>query len=386
MLKNRLCYLLILFCTGLFFICFNGYSSAFVFALSLALPALSLLLSLPGILTLKLSVSVQDRELPVRALKSAPVLLRIRAVTASAIPAGRARTRLMVTNTFTGECRWEQLEFSPSRLPQMLEHTLSSSTCGVISCRLTKARAYDLLGLFCLPVKIREDGLCRMIIQPNIFFPALELDFRQSPDSDGERYSARRPGGDPTELFGLREYRPGDRLNRVDWKLSQKMEALLVKESSLPVTNRALLLVDLSCGGLEADALMDALATLADFLVRQEAEYVVGFCQDRALKFLEVSEPEEAAPAIELVLCFASRQPLPSDRSVDSPAGISRVIYLCPAPDPAVLNLLEGRYPAAGMCVLHVKPLESEPCRLPEGRMIRLHPGHVAEDLEGLSF
>ena len=384
MLKNRLCYLLILFCTALFFVCFNGYYSAYVFALSLALPVLSLLISLPGMLTLKLAVFVPGQEEPARAQKSAPILLHVQAVTAWVVPAGRTRARLVITNTFTDESRWEQMEFSPSRLPQVMEHTLSSSTCGAVTCQLVKARAYDLLGLFCLPVKARPESLCKIIVQPNVFRPALGMNPQCSPYGGGERYSASKPGGDPTELFGLREYRLGDRLNRVDWKLSQKTGGLMVKESSLPVTDRVLLLVDLVASGPEADALMDTLATLSDFFIQQETGHVIGFCQEGAWRFLEVSIPEDVAPAIELVLCFASRSLLPAVRPDSPPAGISRTIYLCSGPDPAVVGLLEELYPAARRLLLHLLPLEGKSGLPLEAQEVRIRPGHVPEDLDGL--
>lgn len=62
MLKYRLRYLIVLLCTGAFFVCFNGYVSLYVFLLSLALPVLSLLLSLPGMLTLRVTVCVPGEE------------------------------------------------------------------------------------------------------------------------------------------------------------------------------------------------------------------------------------------------------------------------------------------------------------------------------------
>ena len=49
MWKSRLCYLLVLLCTSVFFICYNGYISLYVFVLSLLFPVFAFLLSLPGI-------------------------------------------------------------------------------------------------------------------------------------------------------------------------------------------------------------------------------------------------------------------------------------------------------------------------------------------------
>ena len=64
MWKNRLCYLLVLLGTGTFFVCFNGYLSLYVFVLSLVLPVVSLLLSLPGMLGIRVSLTTGRQEDP----------------------------------------------------------------------------------------------------------------------------------------------------------------------------------------------------------------------------------------------------------------------------------------------------------------------------------
>ena len=56
MWKSRLCYLLVLLCTSVFFICYNGYISLYVFVLSLLFPVFAFLLSLPGILGLRVEL------------------------------------------------------------------------------------------------------------------------------------------------------------------------------------------------------------------------------------------------------------------------------------------------------------------------------------------
>ena len=48
MWKSRLCYLLVLLCTSVFFICYNGYISLYVFVLSLLFPVFAFLLSCRG--------------------------------------------------------------------------------------------------------------------------------------------------------------------------------------------------------------------------------------------------------------------------------------------------------------------------------------------------
>ncbi len=378
MWKNRLCYLIILLCTTAFFICFNGYLSLYTFAFSLALPVISLLVSLPGMLTLRLSVEVLGPEEGVRVEKQTPAALRVTAYTRSFLPSGRARAVLLVENAFVGDAERERLEFTPGRKPITLAHNMSSAFCGLVNCRLRKVWICDLLGLVSLPA--RSSGGCQIVVLPNIYSPSLGLEPEPAAEGEGERYSQQDPGSDPTELFQLREYRPGDRLNRIDWKLSQKARALLVREGSLPISDRVLFLLDLSGDGREADACMDVLATLEDFLAAWEAFHSVAFWNGEALELLPVAEPMEARAALETVLCRGSRDPLPGEAFGELPAGAAHIVYICPSPDPAALGELRHKYPLSRLTVLHTRPLQA----LPEGAApLRIRPGSIPEDLSG---
>lgn len=60
-------------------------------------------------------------------------------------------------------------------------------------------------------------------------------DYRQNDDEEAVAYSQHRPGDDPSEIFDIREYREGDNLKHIHWKLSWKLEQPMVKEFSLPL-------------------------------------------------------------------------------------------------------------------------------------------------------
>lgn len=386
MLRNRLLYLFILLCTTAFFICFNGYYSWYVFLMSLAVPWLSLLLSLPGMLTVWTVVEAPDQKGIARTAKSTALPLQVAAASRWPLPAGRIRVRLGIENTFTGETRREVLEFSPARRPQAVEQRLTSHTCGRILCRLSKGRSYDLLGLFCLPVRLKTGSACEVIVRPNVYEAKVGLGPLSAPDAGGERYSRVRPGPDPTELFGLRDYRPGDRMNRVDWKLSWKTGGLQVREGSLPLAQRALLLIDLSGDGMENDLLMDALATLGNCLCCQETGYAVGFSRDGELAFVDVEDPEDSGMAVEAVLCRGERSPLPTEAAGEIPRDIARIAYLCPQPGAAVIGFLAKEYPTARVTVVHTRPLESGQKLPPEVFPVRVSAGHLGEELDGLTL
>ena len=61
---------------------------------------------------------------------------------------------------------------------------------------------------------------------------------------EGERFSEEVSGDDPSELFALRDYQPGDRMARIHWKLSARKGEWYVKEFGRPVGTAVLLLLE----------------------------------------------------------------------------------------------------------------------------------------------
>lgn len=61
---------------------------------------------------------------------------------------------------------------------------------------------------------------------------------------DADVYDDFRPGHDPSELFDVREFRNGDKIQSIHWKLSAKNEDLIVKENSLPKACAVVLLAN----------------------------------------------------------------------------------------------------------------------------------------------
>ena len=53
-----------------------------------------------------------------------------------------------------------------------------------------------------------------------------------------------KPGDDPSEIFNIREYHPGDAVSRIHWKLSSKSDILFIKEFGFPIEKKILLLAE----------------------------------------------------------------------------------------------------------------------------------------------
>ncbi len=102
---------------------------------------------------------------------------------------------------------------------------------------------YDLLYIFSSRRKIKEGF--SVLVLPKIYPVAMEIQsaFRYYGEDSGLYYDDEA-GNDPSEVLEIREYRAGDRLQKIHWKLSQRTDTLMVKEYSEPIGFAVVFLLD----------------------------------------------------------------------------------------------------------------------------------------------
>lgn len=110
---------------------------------------------------------------------------------------------------------------------------VSFSAAGSYEICLRKLQIYDITGL--LSCKVRTKNLRMVQVLPELH----DVPVRLTPTvknfcGEADVYDENLPGHDNSELFQVREYRAGDRLQNVHWKLTAKQDEFIVKEHSLP--------------------------------------------------------------------------------------------------------------------------------------------------------
>ena len=122
-------------------------------------------------------------------------------------------------------------------------------------------------------------------------------------------YDDERPGQDASETFGVREFQEGDKLQRIHWKLSARMDDLMVKEDSLPKACAILLFMPDHFG--DDDAILDYMASLSYSLTDAKcAHYVVYQSEGTGdITRLRVDDEESFYLAVTRWLTEASRTP-----------------------------------------------------------------------------
>ena len=325
MAGRRILYAVLVGAAVLFQIFFRFYLSTFVLVLILVLPILSLLLALPGWMGSMASVVPQAPLITVGGSARFGVLL----YHSSFLPLIRPRIRLRWTNQLTGESGESKITVT-ARKPAEL--TVAATHCGRLVCRVEKAVCCDLLGLFPLPVR---KGPERAVL----ILPAqLELEGKDelAAGENAGTVLRPRPGGGPGEDYDLREYRVGDPLRSVHWKLSSKKDELVVRETLEPQQAAIVVTYDHFGPSEELDRAFAQLWALSRWLLQQDrphhiqwASPVTGVAEDRA-----VDNPNALLACLELV--FSTPAPLEGRSILDGalrlPGG-GKVRHLHVTPD-----------------------------------------------------
>ena len=158
---------------------------------------------------------------------------------------------------------------------------LESKFCGCVITSIRFLKVYDVFGLF--GVKPKVPATSETIVLPNTFAPQLVLEAYMAKDVEADEYSQIKAGCDPSETFAIREYRPGDSLGRIHWKLTGKFDEILIREAGLPVRHSFLILLDTSIPsaiGQQAkvnDALLEIIMSLCQKMSEEEITYEIGW-------------------------------------------------------------------------------------------------------------
>ena len=294
--KNWFLYLLGLGGTVVFHAYYFGWYSWFLLVLMVCLPLFSLLVSLPAMIRVRLRLDV-----PEQCTREQPAYVTMGAANGF-LPLPRCRFRLRIEHGMTGESVVLKQQ-TPGHEQWYLP--LDTAHCGVLRCSAEKGRVYDYLGLLCLPIRVGES--VELMIRPQAVQP------EKLPNL--AHFLARRrrpkPGGGFSEEHELRDYRPGDNLRDMHWKLSVKTDRLIVREPQEPVREMTLLTLDLKGTPEQVDRTLEQLLWLSGWLLEHETEHHVMWidpadCQIASAQIRDKNDLEE-------LLCRLLRSSLRED-------------------------------------------------------------------------
>lgn len=277
MLKNKLFYLLLLVIAMFFLFFYSGYLSFLLFLTFLVLPWI-----LWGIAAWCKSRLQVELVLPRTAVTRGDELTVIFSVkNTSLFPIACARLEVSYQNLFhsDGQLYRESVWVSLSgRHKQDIIRKIRSDNCGNLQVSLSNICVFDYFRLCGFRKKINQELMVTVLPSIISLEETLPAGWQSADDSDV--FSSEKPGDDPSEIFDIRDYREGDRMQRIHWNLTLKQGHYMVRDFSLPCKYSVLLAVDLYEEG-DIDTVLEALVSVSYFLISQGVPHEIVWYDQR---------------------------------------------------------------------------------------------------------
>ncbi|MGI6169833.1 MAG: DUF58 domain-containing protein [Christensenellales bacterium] len=277
MLKSRIVWALCIVGMLAFMVFSDEPVALVLFIVTVAVPIA--LIGINQIAARKLSVVV---ELPQTGEKNRQFVGRIRAENRQALPLAPIRCQLSCKNILTNEKMTPEVMFSlGSKAKDDVLFGLESRYCGCVCVSVATLSVYDIFGLVACNVPC--ESMEETAILPTTFSPHLTVMTHVAKDVEADEYSQEKAGFDPSETFAIREYRAGDSLHRIHWKLSGKFDEIVIREPSLPVRHSFLILLETSFlqetppKAEVCDALTEIMMSLCQKMIEEQITYEVGW-------------------------------------------------------------------------------------------------------------
>lgn len=162
----------------------------------------------------------------------------------SFFPMGALHLHVKIKNILYDSTQIKEILLQPAEKKKMrFEYSLEMRDCGNVRVMVEDIWCYDLLGLFCrkIPIDMQMDTL----VYPAQIKLNMQLMRRPQTSVTGNLYDQHRKGQDVSEVAELREYQEGDSLGKIHWKLSGKLDELIVRDFGYPSNYTVLVLYDM---------------------------------------------------------------------------------------------------------------------------------------------
>ena len=242
-----------------------GYLFHFIFYAVLFFPLLGLAVSLPAMLGCRAALNATASQVP----RGGAVSLTLRLDNRFHLPVARAAYRLRITNRMTGQEHLAKAVMRGVAPEEDRMWTLETDHCGAVECRVERLWVCDCLGLFSLPV--RRPQMFTLLVTPIAEDPGpIEL-----PEGVGAPVPEQKSRTVFGENYELRDYRPGDSLRMIHWKMSAKRDELVTRET--PEVVRLLPVLTFDHFGLmeQVDRTLDRLEGYSTALLEQDRPHEV---------------------------------------------------------------------------------------------------------------
>lgn len=348
MILTKILFLILIVVCIFFYILYVWNFSLILLIIFVTLPAVMFVTTLIAKYMIKADFAVQNKTTPKNS--SFPVQLCVS--NKSIFPIGKAEVHIEYYNIFNNQINEFELLFPvQARNTQRITFQLSSKYCGILKIRSAYIDIYDPLRIF--RFRTGKNIQTEIAVMPEIHDVNGAISYTDRESEESSVFSENTAGDDPSEIFDLRDYIIGDKLNRIHWKLSSKKDELIVKEYSMPVDVPCMLFLNLKCYEDSEytlpvfDTLVETLISVSQFMIENERIHTIVYYNAESRDFSEVNitSPEVLSATVRNIILSISDNLYcePPERyfQVNSNISLSSFTFITSVPNTAVLHYIE---------------------------------------------
>ncbi len=259
MIKNILIYLGVLTAVFVFSIFYYEWFSWFLLLMTICIPFISLIISLPFMITTALNGVIVFSNSNIKV--NDDILIGVAGKKGNNVFCPMMRIIVKAENRFAKTKSKIKIKYGGVlNTPIYTKATKMNKDCGCIEFKAKYCKVYDFMGIFFIPVRIKNNFEC--FVMPE------EKETETLPECEKIPILGYKPksGGGFSDFYELREYQNGDSLKNIHWKLSTKLDKLIVREPSIPVYKDFVVKTSLTASASDNNIILRKLAFVCRYL------------------------------------------------------------------------------------------------------------------------
>lgn len=249
------------------------------------------------------------------------------------LPAMKLRCRISLLNDLT--CQEQTVDLIlgvGAKQKGSREFLLESKHCGRVYVCVKSLQLLDYFGLFSVKVPVKAGA--RLTVLPDLFACDASV---VSMSAVADESAASRKGDDRTEVFQLREYQSGDDIRQIHWKLSSKLDNLILKDPSQSVSRSLLVFWDkrIPCSAEYMDAMAEVAASVCHGLCESGTAFDLCWTEKNELELRQIRDMDSLLQSIPALVTQAGEADCPTPDMQE----YGNVIYIsCQIPEGEIGN------------------------------------------------
>ncbi|MDE5583792.1 MAG: DUF58 domain-containing protein [Ruminococcus sp.] len=294
MILTKIFFLILIIICIFFYILYVWNFSLILLVIFTVLPVVMFITTLITKHLIKTDFAVQSKTTP----KNSAFPVQLCVTNRSIFPVGKAEAHIEYYNIFNNQINEFELLFPiQARNTQRITFQINSRYCGILKIRSAYINIYDPLRIF--RFRTGKNISAEIAVMPEIHDVSGSIVYTDRENEESSVFSENKAGDDPSEIFDLRDYTEGDKINRIHWKLSSKRDEFIVKDYSLPVDVPCMLFINLKCYEDSEytlpvfDTLVETLMSISQFLIENERIHTIVYYNATLKEFSEITVTSE---------------------------------------------------------------------------------------------